>query len=259
MIGFLFFIKEKFVKTRIAVYFDLENIDAKFNLDKMLDAISLKIEDSESVFASKLACGNTDAISIFRDQLKDLNFEIREAPKVSDKNLKNRADLILSLEAFETIVQKIPEISIYVFITSDTDFTVVMDKLRKYGKEVWLVIRKKDKDKKLFVNSSDKILVIDDYFVSNKKLTPKKTKLLELITASGFSDFESRKIEEVINSFEKDKWFPSSSFGIKIRNMIKHFTYEGKKVCSQNKLFERLKDYIETKKDGNVDYFKVIK
>lgn len=33
----------------------------------------------------------------------------------------------------------------------------------------------------------------------------------------------------------------------------------GKKISSQNKLFEKLKDYIETKKDGNVDYFKVIK
>ena len=250
---------ENIMKTRIAVYFDLENIDSKFDLDKMLDAISLKIEDSEAVFASKLACGNEDAISNFREQLKDLNFEIREAPKVSDKNLKNRADLILSLEAFETIVQKIPEIAIYVFITSDNDFTVVMDKLRKYGKEVWLVVRKGDKDKKLFVNSADKILVIDDYFASEKKASSKKTRLLTLITASGFSDFESRKIEDVIKSFEKDKWIPSSSFGTKIRNMMKDFTYDGKKISSQNKLFEKLKDYIETKKDGNVDYFKVIK
>lgn len=255
MIGFLFF-KEKFMKTRIAIYFDLENIDSEFNLDKMLDAVLLKIEDSEAVFASKLACGNENAISNFRVQLRDLNFEIREAPKVSGKNLKNRADLILSLEAFETIVQKIPEINIYVFITSDTDFTVVMDKLRKYGKEVWLVVRKSDKDKKLFVNSADKILVIDDYFASKKDTS---SELLKLISDLKFSDFESGKIKEVIESFEKDKWIASSSFGAKIHNMIKDFTYKGKTISSQNKLFEKLKDYIETKKDGNVDYFKVIK
>ena len=247
------------MKTRIAVYFDLGNINSKFDLDKLLDAISLKIEDSETVFASKLACGNEDAISNFRNQLKDLNFEIREAPKVSEKNLKNRADLILSLEAFETIVQKIPEIDIYVFITSDTDFTVVMDKLRKYGKEVWLVVRKDDKDKKLFVNSADKILVIDDYCISDKEATPQKTKLQELIITLGFSDSESQKIEEIIESYEKDKWIPSSSFGSKIHNMIKPFAYKNKKVNSQNKLFEKFKDYIKTKKEGNVDYFKVIK
>lgn len=247
------------MKTRIAVYFDLENIDSKFGLSKLLDAVSLKIEDSETAFASKLACGNENAISNFRPQLKDLNFEIREAPKVSEKNLKNRADLILSLEAFETIVQKIPEIDIYVFITSDTDFTVVMDKLRKYGKEVWLVVRKSDKSKALFVNSADKILVIEDYFISDKEEISQKTELQKLIIALGFSNLESQKIEEIIESYEKDKWTPSSSFGSKIHNMIKPFTYKNKKVNSQNKLFEKLKDYIETKKEENIDYFKVIR
>nr|QGT51357.1 NYN domain-containing protein [uncultured Spirochaetaceae bacterium] len=162
------------MKTKIAVYFDLENINPKFDLDKLLDAISLKIEDSETVFVYKFACGNENAISNFRDKLKDWSFEIREAPKVSKGNPKNRADLILSLEAFETIVQKIPEIDIYVFITSDTDFTVVAEKLRKYGKEVWLVVRKSDKSKTLFIHSADEILVIDDYFTLDKKEFNKK-------------------------------------------------------------------------------------
>lgn len=58
------------------------------------------------IFAIKMACGNTEAIAKFRKQLGDLNFEIREAVHVANK--KNRADLILSLEAFESLYQKSP-------------------------------------------------------------------------------------------------------------------------------------------------------
>ena len=67
----------------------------------------------------------------------------------------------------------------------DTDFTVIMDKLRKYGKEVWLVTRASDKDKQLFTSSSDKILVIDDYFSKpNKK---ELSEIENILTNLGFS------------------------------------------------------------------------
>lgn len=153
------------MRTSIAIYFDLENIDKKFNLKKLLEAITLNIEDDTTpVFAIKLACGDTNNISKFREQLKNLNFEIRETPHVTVKK-KNRADLILTVEAFESLYQKSPDIDLYVFITSDTDFTVIMDKLRKYGKNVWLVTNEAEKDKELFTSSSDKILVIENCFV----------------------------------------------------------------------------------------------
>ena len=46
-----------------------------------------------------------------------------------------------------------------------------------------------------------------------------------------------------------------------MKNMLKTFSYKGKKVKSQTKLFEKLEEnkIIETKKEGTVDYFKVIK
>lgn len=76
------------MRTSIAIYFDLENIDPRLNLRKLLESITLDIEDSTPVFAIKLACGDTDNIAKFREQLKNLNFEIRETPHVSEKNLK---------------------------------------------------------------------------------------------------------------------------------------------------------------------------
>jgi len=246
----------------IAVYFDLENVTEKLDLERLIDSISLEIEeDLSSVFAIKLACGNDKSIAKFRNQLRDLNFDIREAPHVSKRNLKNRADLILTVEAFESLYLKTPEIDLYVFITSDTDFTVVMDKLRKYGRQVWLVTRKNDEDKKLFTSSSDKILVIEDYTndVIAQKDTPEK--IVNELVDLGFSKTESRKINEIMESFEKDRWYPSAIFGTKLRNTLKDFSYKGKKINSQTKLFAHLQknEYIDTKKEGAVNLFAVIK
>ena len=246
------------MRTAIAIYFDLENIDPKLNLKKLLESITLDIENSTPVFAIKLACGDTGNISKFREQLKNLNFEIRETPHISEKNLKNRADLILTVEAFESLYQKCPEIDLYVFITSDTDFTVIMDKLRKYGKKVWLVAKESDKDKEIFTSSSDKIIVMETCFdgENNSEITQLEKEFAKL----QFSEKESKSLKEVIESFEKDEWLTFSSFGAKIRNIIKNFSYKGKIVKSQTQLFEKLKDLniIETKKEGT-GYFKVIK
>ena len=247
------------MRTSIAIYFDLENVDKRLNLQKLLESITLNIDDSTHVFAIKLACGDTNSISKFREQLRDLNFDIRETPHVSERNIKNRADLILTVEAFESLYQKSPEIDLYVFITSDTDFTVIMDKLRKYGKNVWLVTEKSKKDKQLFTSSSDEILVIENSFSES---SPSNISQLEKIFADlQFSENECKSMKEIIESYAKDEWIRANSFGTKMKNVIKTFSYKGKKVKSQTKLFEKLeeKKIIETRKEGSVVYFKIIK
>jgi len=248
----------------IAIYLDLENVSEKLDLSILLDSISLKIEeDLSSIFAIKLACGNDNSISKFRNQLRDLNFEIREAPHVSDKNLKNRADLILTVEAFETLYKKEPNIDLYVFITSDTDFTVIMDKLRKYGKKVWLVTRNVDKNRKLFNSCSDHVLVIEEYENKDedKQIKTKIPTFERKLTEKGFTKAESKALINILESFEKDKWYHHSSFGTKIRNTIKDFSYKGKLINSQTKLFEFFLEekYIESKKIDTTNSFKVIK
>ncbi|MBR4374039.1 MAG: NYN domain-containing protein [Treponema sp.] len=156
------------VKIPVAIYFDLENIDKSFNVEKLINSISESLKDMGTpIFAIKLACGKKSAIDNFEEKLNDLNFTIQDTPHVSKSTLKNRADLILSLSAFESFHLNNPEIELYIFITSDTDFTVIADKLRKYGRNVWLVIKKEYSTKKLFCSSADKILAIEDF--SDKK------------------------------------------------------------------------------------------
>ena len=248
----------------IAVYFDLENIDSKLNLSKLMESIMLEANSADDfeqdgvspIFAIKMACGNTNAIAKFRNQLGDLNFEIREAVHVANK--KNRADLILSLEAFESLYQKSPDVSHYVFITSDTDFTVVMDKLHKYGKKVWLVTRKEDAEKSVFTSCSDKILSIEDYF--DEKQPKNEDKLLQFICSQGFSKTDGQKMVNVLESFEKDQWIFSSLFGTKLHSIAKDFSYKGKTLNSQGKFLAKLKEkkIIEIKKDGKQEWFKIV-
>lgn len=157
----------------IAVYIDLENVGGILNLDKMLQDIILE-EDREApeeyIFAVKIACGNTNSISKLRDQLTNHNFEIREAPRVTGK--KNRADLIISLDAFEKLYLDKPSIDRFVFVTSDSDFSVIMDLLRKYGKEVWLITKEGDAQRPIFTNCTDNIISLP----RPRKPVPKKDK-----------------------------------------------------------------------------------
>lgn len=136
-----------------------------------------------------------------------------------------------------------------------------MDKLRKYGKNVWLVTKESEKDKELFTSSSDKILVIENCFIENENSKDEITQIEKILKDLGFNEKETSTIKGLIESFEKDQWHDGRLFGTKLRTLIKDFSYKGKKVKSQNKLFEELKrnEIMEIKKEGSVDSFKIIK
>ena len=164
------------MKTKtVAVYLDTENIQGNISIQGLLDDINLKVtgEDEflKTVFAFKKAVGNHESISRFRDQLKELNFEIQDAPHVAQK--KNRADLIISLDAFEKIYLGNPEIDLFIFLTSDSDYSIIMSILRRYNKEVWMVASEKDAQRTIFKSSTDNILLVSDYEI--KKPTKAKT------------------------------------------------------------------------------------
>lgn len=59
------------MRTSIAIYFDLENVDKKLNLKKLLEAVTLDIEDdSTPVFAIKLAWEIQHLLQISENNLK---------------------------------------------------------------------------------------------------------------------------------------------------------------------------------------------
>jgi hypothetical protein len=186
----------------IAVYIDLENVAGILDLDKMLQDIILE-EDKEApeeyVFAVKFACGQTNSISKLREQLINHNFDIREAPHVSGK--KNRADLIISLDAFEKLYLDKPSIDRFVFVTRDSDFSVIMDILRKYGKEVWLITQAGDTQRLIFTSCTDNIMVLPQPVKALPKKPKQEPRLKEEVQGTG----EKKPPKEEPNGITKGK------------------------------------------------------
>lgn len=147
----------------IAVYIDMENVaSSEFVLEDVMNSFLSADDDYNCIFAIKAAYGNQcKAKKTLKTQIVDHNFNIIDTPKIGSE--KNRADLLLSLDAFETLYLDNPRIDRYCFMTSDADFTVVADKLRKYGKEVWLVCKKSDKDRAILTKSFDNLLFLEDF------------------------------------------------------------------------------------------------
>jgi len=248
----------------IAIYLDTENIKGMLNIQDLLDDINLKVtgqnENVKTIFAFKRAVGDQSSIKRFRPQLKQLNFEIQDAPHITGK--KNRADLIISLDAFEKLYIDNPKVDLFVFLTTDSDYSVIMDILRRYNKEVWLVATEEDAQKVIFTSAADNILLISDYqsVVGNPKI---KTNGLSLpdIKLKGITDKRAFKaILKVFKSYTVDmpyqRGFTNNSFRLLERTLDISDT--------QFKNFNGLYKYLNTKgiikltkDDKNVDIITV--
>lgn len=147
----------------IAVYVDMENVaSSEFVLEDLMNALLKGDDDQSSSFVIKAAYGNQmTSKKTLKDQLIDHNFTIIDTPKIGAE--KNRADLIISMDAFESLYLSNPKIDRYCFLTSDSDFTVIGDRLRKFGKEVWLVCKAKDKDRLILSKSFDTLLLLEEF------------------------------------------------------------------------------------------------
>jgi len=232
----------------IAIYLDLENITGSLNIQRLMQDIIIKHdsggETTEPVFAVKLACGNSSSISNLRSQLKEQNFDIRETPHVSRK--KNRADLTISIAAFEHLYLNSPPIDKFVFVTNDSDFTVVMDKLRKYGKEVWLVAQEQESRKPIFNSCSDYILVVEDYVdvprtASRGKTPPKKSSPVKPPPPPTNADAAAiGLLKRVLQKLDYDKRYFNAQLGMKFHQIEKSFDL--KKTRFKN--FNSLVDYF---------------
>jgi hypothetical protein len=227
-------------KLFFAFYIDLENIEKDIQLKNLMDNIKLRYDSSnqEPIFAYKIACGHSSSITKYRDQLKELNFDIRETPHIVKK--KNRADLIISLDAFEKLYINNPEVSLFIFMTNDSDYSVIMDLLRKYGRSVWLVTNEEDSKRDIFRNCCDNIMHIEEY-----KMTAIQDKKQEL-----FNDIKNDKdirtlkamlyvLRSLNNDTQYDVVFLNNQFrrienSIKLRNTI-------------FKSFDKLYEYLDKK------------
>ena len=247
-----------------AVYIDLENIQGELDLKSLFEALILnnrKEIKEENIFVIKLACGNVDAIKKHENKLSEYNFDIRDTPKIT-KEFKNRADLIISVEALETIIIDKPSIDRYIFVTSDSDFTVIMEKLRKYGKEICLVTKESLSNKPIFNNSCDEILLMES-FVANKKDNDRKKNIIGNSTspANNNEKLVEDIFEKIISTFDFDKMYLTSYIGKLFYQMDKSKIIKRSKYKNLNgliALFEESGRIIKHKNEKGHNLIKIV-
>jgi len=248
----------------IAIYLDTENIKGMLNVQDLMDDINLKVtgqnENIKTIFAFKKAIGDQSSIKRFRPQLKQLNFEIQDAPHITGK--KNRADLIISLDAFEKIYIDNPVIDLFVFLTTDSDYSVIMDILRRYNKEVWLVATEEDAQKSIFNTAADNILLISDYQNPDDKKVLKQNGLVlpDIKLKSETDERAFKAILKVFKSYVVDMPYQRGSTNNSFRILERTLDISDTQFKNFNGLYKYLttKGIIKlTKDDKNVDIITV--
>jgi uncharacterized LabA/DUF88 family protein len=239
-----------------AIYIDLENIPGNLDLKSLFDELTLKHnadENEENIFVIKMACGNAASIKKIEKKLAEYNFTIRDTPAITTQ-YKNRADLIISLDALETIIINNPAIERFIFITSDSDFSVIMETLRKYGKEVYLVTKESVSTKPIFNNCCDEILIIEEYLPKQKteetKATVSKSAVSQEPASPEKNDrFVEELIVKVLEAMDPDSWQLVSYVGIKFHQMDKSRIIGRSKYRKLSTLLEKLeKDKVIERK-----------
>jgi hypothetical protein len=225
----------------IAIYFDLENVN-NFSLSDLMKELE-KNGNENNIFTVKLAVGNSSAITTYRDELLNQNFTIIEAPHLAKK--KNRADIILSVMAYEDFVHHKPEIDRFVFITSDSDYTFIMDKIKRQGKSIWLVCKEEDKEKEYFRTCTDNIISIEKNIKVKKTLNEFKTWLI----SNGFNEAD---YSSLIKYFDTNNEWKKGDKPI--------FNYNGKKIKNLKTLLSKLTEeyYFERKKESNYYVYRIL-
>lgn len=249
-------------QTNIAIYIDLENLKIKKN-EKILNVNKLMNEIKENAskntkFIIKYACGNLAAITNFESELKNWHFELVDIPPLVSETkegeivAKNRADIAISIKALKDYYTHKDEIDLFIFITSDSDFTLIMDELFKLGKRVWLVCEKSKNEKDYFRSCTDKILSIEN-FIDNQ--TAGKNEIQQKSKDENAPDKIINKIKENLENLK----FNESEIEIIVNVLTKNngstiemeklkkelgnkagISYSGKSVHNQNQLLKEL-------------------
>lgn len=248
----------------IAIFMDIENITKAINIQDMMEDISIQYSketnEDKVNFCFKVAVGNEESIKSFSNQLKNLNFEIRNAPKVA--KLKNRADLIISLDAFEKLYLNNPSIDLFVFLTSDSDYSIVMDKLQRYNKDVWLVAKEEDAQRGVFQSSASKILPITNYIQKdNNNNKDKDLNFKEFFKIDSVSDVKAIKaILKVFKSYDLETVYTKSFTNNQFRKIENTLDLEKTKFKKFNGIYKLLieKNIIKLAKPNGNGSFRLL-
>ncbi|MBW5411053.1 NYN domain-containing protein, partial [Brachyspira hampsonii] len=153
------------------------------------------LKDKEIVYSIKKAYGDAKSIKKYSKKLRDMHIDIIYSVPVN--KAKNMADMISSIDAFEDFVID-KKIDIVIFVSRDVDYTVVMDKLSRYGAIVGIVTVFDNAKRNIFKSSCSHIFKIEDYKSAEKHENESK-KEENNIDKIEFLNFFYNRVLEIYN------------------------------------------------------------
>jgi uncharacterized protein (TIGR00288 family) len=150
------------VSEQLALFIDFENIAIwagekffDFDLTRLLEYLR-----SRGRVVVKRAYADWGRFNKYQEEM--LNNSIDLIQIYSVRGSKNRADIRLSVDAFETTISH-PEIDTVVVVSGDSDFGILVTRLREYGRYV-LGIGPRDITHTLLVKSCDEFVFLETIF-----------------------------------------------------------------------------------------------
>ena len=144
---------------QLALFIDFENVaiwaeQAFFDLEltRLMEYLQ-----SRGAVVVKRAYGDWSRFSRYRDDMLDNSIDLIQLYSV--RAGKNRADIRLALDAFETAINR-DQIGTVVIVSGDSDFGALASKLREYGQYV-LGIGPRDITHALLIKSCDEFVYLE--------------------------------------------------------------------------------------------------
>ncbi|MEI0493446.1 NYN domain-containing protein [Brachyspira intermedia] len=244
---------------RIGIYIDLENVSHlsyEVNFEQMFNNIfsfyKNNLKDKEILYSIKKAYGDAKSIKKYSKKLRDMHIDIIYSVPVN--KAKNMADMISSIEAFEDFVIN-KKIDIVIFVSRDVDYTVVMDRLSRYGAIVGIVTVFDNAKRSIFKNSCNHIFKIEDYKLAEKHenetrkeennidkiefLTFFYNRVLEIYNIQN-TETVKMSISDICNKINEDFNFEKGKSAIeqtqfkKMKNVLKYLNHNGIETAINN-------------------------
>ena len=258
---------------RIGIYIDLENVSHlsyDVNFESMLNNMFLfyknNLKDKDICYSVKKAYGDAKSIKKYSKKLRDLHIDVIYSVPVN--KAKNMADMISSIDAFEDFVIY-KKIDIAIFVTRDVDYSVVAERLSRYGAITAMVTIFDNAKRDIFKNSCNHIFKIEDYKTNEKE--EKEIKTENKIEKNDFLLCFYNKITEIYNGISSTETIKISISDI-CNKLNEDFNLKKGKSAIEQTQFKKMKNVlkylnnngIETKTDGDdfyindIDVFKNI-
>ena len=160
--------------TNMALFCDFENIalgvrDAsyeKFDIGKVLERLLLK----GSIVVKKAYC-DWERYKAFKAPMHEASFELIEIPHVRQSG-KNSADIRMVVDALDLCYTK-SHVDTFVLLSGDSDFSLLVSKLRENAKTV-IGVGVKNSTSDLLIANCDEFIYYDDLVREKRKTTARR-------------------------------------------------------------------------------------